>query len=106
MTLRPRGKAELTAGAHLIMKERQEQRVPVVLRIRGYRFFFFSREDREPPHIHVESGDNYAKFWLRPVALAQSVGYNGPEIRELRELVERNRDLLEEKWNEYFSRST
>jgi len=32
--------------------------MPTVLRIRGYRFFFFSDESREPAHVHVESGDN------------------------------------------------
>ena len=31
--------------------------------------FFFSREGNEPPHIHVESAENAAKFWLRPVTL-------------------------------------
>ncbi|MBI5955760.1 MAG: DUF4160 domain-containing protein [Chloroflexi bacterium] len=56
----------------------------------------------EPPHIHVESAENYAKFWLNPVALAKSVGYNALEIRQLRELVTEHRDLFEEKWNEHF----
>jgi len=26
---------------------------------------FFSNEGYGKPHIHVESGDNYAKYWLR-----------------------------------------
>ena len=25
--------------------------------INGYRFFFFSMEGSEPPHIHIEHGD-------------------------------------------------
>lgn len=77
--------------------------MPTILRIRGYRFFFFSNERNEPAHIHVESGDNYAKFWLNPLGLAKSVGYNAQEIRQLRELVQKNLDLFKEKWNEYFS---
>jgi len=28
--------------------------VPTILKIRGYRFFFFSREGNEPEHIHFE----------------------------------------------------
>jgi hypothetical protein len=28
--------------------------MPAVLRIKGYRFFFFSNEGNEPIHIHVE----------------------------------------------------
>jgi len=38
--------------------------MPEVLRVHGYRFFFFSREGNEPPHIHVEQAERYAKFWL------------------------------------------
>jgi hypothetical protein len=76
--------------------------MPTVLRIDGHRFFFFSNEGDEPPHIHVESGDNHAKFWLRPVALASSLGYTARELRQLRELVEAHRDLFEAKWHEYF----
>ena len=78
--------------------------MPPVLRVRGHRFFFFSNERHEPPHIHVETGDNYAKFWLNPVALARSFGYRARDVRRLRELVEQHRDLFEEKWHEYFSR--
>ncbi len=44
--------------------------MPAILRIDGYRFFFWSDEALEPPHIHVAKAGNYAKFWLRPVALA------------------------------------
>jgi hypothetical protein len=77
--------------------------MPTILRIRGYRFFFFSNERNEPAHIHIESEDNYAKFWLNPLGLAKSVGYNAQEIRQLRELVQKNLDLFKEKWNEYFS---
>src|SRR5262249_55675133 len=40
--------------------------MPTVLIIQGFRFFFFSNEGSEPPHIHVEKGDGYAKFWLNP----------------------------------------
>ena len=76
--------------------------MPTVLRLGGHRFFFFSNEDRESPHIHVETADKYAKFWLSPVAVARSVGYGARDLRELRRLVEQNRDLLEAKWDEYF----
>ena len=46
--------------------------MPTVWRERGLRFFFYSEERNEPPHIHVESGDHrYAKMWLGPpVAVA------------------------------------
>jgi hypothetical protein len=38
--------------------------MPTILRLDGYRFFFFSNENNEPPHIHVEFGDKLAKYWL------------------------------------------
>ena len=77
--------------------------MPTAFRFRGYRFFFFSNEGHEPPHTHIESGGNYAKFWLEPVELSGSVGYNSAELTRLRHLVERHRGLLLEKWHEYFS---
>jgi hypothetical protein len=76
--------------------------VPTVLKIRGHRFFFFSNEGDEPPHIHIETAGKYAKFWLTPVALAQSVGYNAKELTSLRILVEEHSSFFKEKWNEYF----
>lgn len=55
-------------------------RAPTVLRAGPYRFFFWSNEPREPAHVHVESGDGHAKFWLDPVSLADSDGCNAREI--------------------------
>jgi hypothetical protein len=76
--------------------------MPTVLRLGGHRFFFFSGEGREQPHIHVETADKYAKFWLSPVALAKSVGYSAKELGRLRKLVDQHRDLIEAKWHEFF----
>jgi hypothetical protein len=76
--------------------------MPTVLRIKGYRFFFFSLEGHEPPHIHIESAERVAKFWLRPVALAKARGFRRNELSEIRRLVEENVVLLEERWHEHF----
>jgi len=62
--------------------------MPTVLRQDGFRFFFFSRENEEPPHIHVEYPERYAKFWLRPVSLASSFGFRSHELTGLMRLVE------------------
>jgi hypothetical protein len=59
-----------------------------VLRVGGYRFFFYSREGHEPPHIHVQNAERYAKFWLAPVSLAWARGFRGDEIGEIRRLVQ------------------
>lgn len=71
------------------------------MRIRRHRALF-SNEGTEPPHVHVETGDRYAKFWLSPVALARSIGNTAEDLRELRELVAEHRDLFEEKWHASF----
>lgn len=78
--------------------------MPTVLRVAGFRFFFFSNERQEPAHTHVERAEAYAKFWLSPVSLAGSHGFRSGELAELRRLVEQHRALLQEKWDEFFSR--
>jgi Domain of unknown function (DUF4160) len=79
--------------------------MPVVLRIRGYRLFFYSNEGnpREPPHVHAEAGDREAKFWLRPeVRVAYNDGFNSKTLRELLRLVEVNRERIETAWRNFF----
>ena len=76
--------------------------MPTVLKIGKFRFFFFSNEGSEPIHIHVESDEKYAKFWLQPVQLARSIGCSAKELNEIRGLVLENLNLFREKWNEYF----
>jgi hypothetical protein len=75
---------------------------PTVLRSGAYRFFFYSNEGREPPHIHIQRDRNLAKFWLQPVSLASSSGFGGPELRRLEHLVERHGESLLETWHEFF----
>ena len=77
--------------------------MPTILRVDGHRFFFFSNESGEPPHIHVETADNYAKFWLSPVELDRAIGYSARELHRLRQLVEERREFFQEKWNEHFN---
>jgi len=77
--------------------------MPTVLRIKGYRFFFFSNEMNEPLHIHVESAGKYAKFWLEPIALARNTGFRSFELIEIRNIVIKNKRTIKERWNEYFT---
>ena len=76
--------------------------MPTVLRVGPYRFFFWSDDVKEPVHIHVESGDGYAKFWLEPVSLARSDGYNAVEIARIHRLVGLHKRQLRERWRDYF----
>lgn len=76
--------------------------MPTVLRVEGYRLFFFSMEGSEPVHIHVEKGSGYAKFWVDPVVLARSRGFRSHELTEIRAIIEENLELIQERWHEHF----
>lgn len=78
--------------------------MPTVLRVKGYRFFFFSLEGNEPPHIHIEQGNRVAKYWLSPVNLASSSGFRSHDLTKIRELVVSYRTEFLEKWHEHFGR--
>jgi hypothetical protein len=77
--------------------------LPTVLRIGPYRFFFYSSDGVEPLHIHVERDDLLCKFWLDPIRLQESGGFNRSEILKVQRHVEENAELLKESWNEYFN---
>lgn len=68
--------------------------------------FFYSNEvsPREPVHVHVRSGSSAAKLWLEPqVRVAASFGFDAGTLRELVEVAQSNRVLIERTWHEYFS---
>ena len=77
-------------------------RLPTVLRIGPYRFFFYSGDGGEPPHVHVERDAQIAKVWLEPVRLVRSGGFRRRELRAIEELVSDNKETLLESWNEFF----
>lgn len=79
--------------------------MPTVLRIDGYRLYFYSNEGdpREPVHVHVEKGEAEAKVWLVPnIALSESHGFNAIELRGIMLIVERHRDTIERAWHDHF----
>lgn len=76
--------------------------LPTVLRSGPYRFFFYSADHWEPPHVHVEREEAQAKFWFDPVRLASSRGFGRLEIRRIETLVADEKGLLLEAWHEYF----
>ena len=79
--------------------------MPVAFRFGPYRFFFWSRENAEPPHVHVRRDKLEAKFWLEPVELAQNWGFPRQELTTLGKLVEEHRDELLERWHEHFDQA-
>ena len=49
--------------------------MPTLLRWKGYRFFFFSADGWEPPHVHVEKDGEQAKLWLSDLRVAINMGF-------------------------------
>ena len=78
--------------------------MPTILREDGCRFFFYSDEGnpREPPHVHVTSGEKVAKFWLDPVDLATSKRLSAAEIVILHKTVVKHQGSFLEAWHAYF----
>jgi hypothetical protein len=79
--------------------------MPTVLRIGPYRFYFYSHEPNEPPHIHIDRDNSTAKFWLKEVRLASNIGFGAKELRKLHTIVQENQEILLEAWHEYFGNS-
>ncbi len=77
--------------------------MPTVFRVDGYRFFFFSNENEEPPHLHVEKAECYAKYWLHPdVELASSRHFRERDLTKIKKLIEEKQEWFLEEWNAYF----
>lgn len=75
--------------------------MPTILKTGAYRFYFYSNEKGEPPHIHVQRDNFLAKFWLNPIVLASSKYFSSHELRMLSKYVEENQKLFREAWNEH-----
>lgn len=78
-----------------------KSRMPTVLNLRGYRFFFYSNH-HTPAHVHVEKGRSTAKIDLESLDFNKSRRFSVSEIREIRKIVFENRGILKSKWDEYF----
>ncbi len=75
-----------------------------MLRSGPYRFFFYSADGAEAPHVHVERDDKIAKFWLSPIRLQDSGGFSRVELVRLEGMVTENVEALLRSWHEFFSR--
>src|SRR5450756_2423383 len=76
---------------------------PTVFREGAFRGFVFSREERQM-HIHIQSPQGEAKFWLEPgIELAENIGFSERELGRIRKLIERHEHEIRETWNRHFS---
>lgn len=77
--------------------------MPTILRVGQFRFFFFAEEGQEPPHVHIESAEKRAKFWLTPIDETWNDGFRSGEIKAIEKIIVDNIDLLLEAWNDFFA---
>ena len=77
--------------------------MPIVLRVKSYRFGFYASDFDEPPHVHVKKNGKHAKFWLTPtVTLEFNQRFRKHEINEIKGIIDLHRDQLLEAWNGFF----
>ena len=75
--------------------------MPVLLRIFGLRFFFYSNDHR-PPHVHVRSADGEARFTIEDVDCIENKGLKSKDIFLAESIIEENKEIFLARWNEFF----
>ena len=74
--------------------------MPIVLRARGYRFWFYEADLGEPPHVHVGKEGKEAKFWLNPVRAARTGRFRPADLGEIERTISENHGFLMSAWEE------
>lgn len=77
---------------------------PTVFREKNARFHFFTREESRM-HIHVQTPDGEAKFWIEPeIELAETIKLNKKELIRLRKIIEEHKQEIVNEWNKVHKR--
>ena len=59
--------------------------MPVVLRVNGYKFFFYEADvANEPPHVHVTKEEMKQNIWLDPVKVAREGKFRKSDLQRHR----------------------
>jgi len=73
--------------------------MPVILRIKGYRFWFYQADLDEPPRVHNIGKDGKgAKYWIAPVALARTGRFREHELNTIERILRKYQDELLRAW--------
>ena len=76
---------------------------PTVLRVDGFRFFFFSREESRM-HVHVSHACGEAKFWLDPsIQIARNHGLSMQELNQAFRIIEEHYNEICSAWKKHFN---
>ena len=72
--------------------------MPVILRLRGYKFWFYESDLDEPPHVHVGKSGIEAKFWLNPIKIAWAGRFRQVDLRDIERIIGENQAFLMDAW--------
>jgi hypothetical protein len=76
---------------------------PTVFRWKGYRFYFFSREEPRI-HVHVRDANGQAKFWIEPeIVLEKNYGLKEDELFEILDVIRKRKQEIVDAWHEHFT---
>ena len=76
--------------------------MPTVLIIGNKRFYFNSREETRR-HIHIQTPDGSAKFWLEPkIELSLQYNIKDKELNEIEIIVKEKQNEFISAWNKHF----
>jgi len=79
--------------------------MPTIYRENGFRFFFFSNENDEEPHVHVEKADGLAKLTIiYEVQFEWCRGFTPPAQFRILKIVELRRNDFLNSWYAYFNK--
>jgi hypothetical protein len=77
--------------------------VPVVLRLEGFVFYFYSFDCQEPAHIHVDRDGKTATFWLRDGegVLARPTRFSRRDVNRLRSILVDRYAMVLDAWHNH-----
>ncbi|WP_349360192.1 DUF4160 domain-containing protein [Stappia sp.] len=76
--------------------------MPTILRWKGHRFLFYSKEIGEPPHVHVLKDGKQVKIWLATLTIARNVGFAPHEVNDILKVTAQHQTAFLEAWNDHF----
>lgn len=75
---------------------------PTILRVKGFRFYFFSREEPRA-HVHVQHAEGEAKFWIDPqLELHANYGLTPRRLAEAERLAKEHLNEIRNAWERHF----
>lgn len=78
--------------------------MPKVIDIRGYKIFFYSNENNEPPHVHISKNQHSSsKIWLEPLKIEHNnAKIPKNDLAKILYWLEDNHEKVLSAWYEHF----